>query len=254
MSDSLLELRGVTKRFGGTVAADDLTFDVMSERLTALIGPNGAGKTTIVNLVAGRFPPDAGEVRYDGQRLPRGPHRCARAGIGRLFQEVRIFGGLTALENVSVAVPGQRTEGVAEALLRPDHLRADRARTKNLAMAALERVGLSDRAESPGRALSYGQKKLVAIARLLAAGSRLLLLDEPASGLNPRMVESLAELLRGLLADGLTLLLIEHNMALVRDIADDVVLLESGRCRLTGPVAEVWDSAVLQEVYLAPDG
>jgi len=240
----------VTKRFGGTVAADNLSFAIQPQRLTALIGPNGAGKTTIVNLIAGRLRPDAGELRYEGRPLPRGAHRCARAGIGRLFQDVRVFGGLTALENVAAAVPGQRTEGVAEALLRPDHLASERASTRAAAMAALERVGLADRAESLGRAMSYGQQKLVAIARLLAAGSRLLLLDEPASGLNPKMIEDLSELLRGLVADGLTLLLIEHNMALVQDVADDVVLLEAGQCRLAGTTAEVWASDVLREVYL----
>lgn len=250
MSEPALSLRGVTKRFGGTVAVDDLSCEIAPARLTALIGPNGAGKTTVVNLIAGRLRPDAGEVRYHGRPLPRGAHRCARAGIGRLFQDVRVFAGLTALENVAAAVPGQRTEGVTAALLRPAQLVAERRATRATALAALARVGLDDRADSLGRALSYGQQKLVAIARLLAAGSRLLLLDEPASGLNPKMIEGLAGLLRGLVADGLTLLLIEHNMALVQQIADDVVLLEAGRCRLAGTVAEVWGSTALQEVYL----
>jgi len=250
LSEPVVELRGVTKRFGGTVAADELSFGIQPRKLTALIGPNGAGKTTVVNLLAGRLRPDAGDLRYEGQPLPRGPHRCAQAGIGRLFQDVRVFGGLTALENVAVAVPGQRTEGVAEALLRPDHLATERRTTRTTALAALERVGLAERADSLGRAMSYGQQKLVAIARLLAAGSRLLLLDEPASGLNPRMIEDLAGLLRGLVADGLTLLLIEHNMALVQEVADEVVLLEAGRCRLAGPTAEVWASDVLHAVYL----
>ncbi|MCC7494160.1 MAG: ATP-binding cassette domain-containing protein [Fimbriimonadaceae bacterium] len=252
MSEPLLELIGVTKRFGGTVAADDLCLALTAGRLTGLIGPNGAGKSTVVGLIAGAHQPDAGQLRWHGRPLPRGAHRVAAAGIGRLFQDVRVFGSLTALENVLVGVPGQTGHGVWAALATPRRCRREAARAHQQALQQLDRVGLADRAEAVAGSFSYGQQKLLAIARLLATAPQLLLLDEPASGVNPKLLETLADLLRRLRADGQTILLVEHNMALVREVSDDLILLDRGTCRAAGPAATVWHSAVLAEVYLGP--
>lgn len=249
MSEPLLELRGVTRRFGGTVAVDGLSFALRSGAVTGLIGPNGAGKTTVVNLIAGRLRPDAGELRWRGRTLPNGPHRVARAGVGRLFQDVRVFGSMSVLENVEAAVPGQSGEGVLAALLAPRRVAAEARAVRARALEELEFVGLADRAESIAGSLSYGQQKLVAIARLLAAEAELLLLDEPASGVHPRRVAELAVLIPRLVAAGRTVLLVEHNMALVRQTCQELILLDRGRCRAAGATEQVWSSAAFAEVY-----
>lgn len=241
----------MTRRFGGNTAVDDLSFDLQPARLTGLIGPNGAGKSTVINLIAGRLRPDEGTILYRGQRLPYGAHHVARLGLGRLFQEVRLFPSLTVLENLSLGVPEQPGEGVWTALCAPRAVRRRSAEVHELAAEALDFVGLSDLLETLAGSLSYGQQKLVAIARLLAGGADLLLLDEPASGVNPQLVDRLAKLLVELTARGKTLLLVEHNLELVRRVCDDLVLLDRGACRAAGRVDEVWDGPAMHEVYLA---
>ncbi len=246
MSEPLLELIEVRKSFDGLVAVDGLSCALPPGQVTALIGPNGAGKTTVVNLIAGRLPPDGGELRLRGRPLPRGAHRVARAGVGRLFQEVRVFGSLTVRENVAVAA--DQADGVTAAFA-PRRSRRDAARVDDEVIRWLEFVGLADRAESLAGSLSYGQQKLVALARLLIGGFELLLLDEPASGINPRRVAELAALLGRIVAAGRTVLLIEHNMSLVREVADRAVLLDRGVCRASGGTESVWSSPAFAEVY-----
>ncbi|MBI2298542.1 MAG: ATP-binding cassette domain-containing protein [Armatimonadetes bacterium] len=249
MSEPLLALEAVTRRFGGMTAVDGLSAEVRPGRVTALIGPNGAGKSTLLDLIAGRRRPDAGRVLFRGAPLPLGAHRAARAGIGRLFQEVRVFRSMSVTQNVLCGLPGGPHEGVWAAL-------AGRRRDAQALAAAREQiafVGLTAQADVPAGSLSYGQQKLAALARLLASGAELLLLDEPASGIHPRLVDELAELLGRIVSTGRTVLLVEHNLVLVRRVADEVILLDRGRCRASGPVAEVWDSPVMREVYLAAE-
>jgi ABC-type branched-subunit amino acid transport system ATPase component len=251
----LLRLESVTKRFGGTVAVDDVSLAVPSGNLVSLIGPNGAGKTSLVNLVAGRYGPDAGRLWLAGRPIPPVAHRAARLGVGRLFQDVRLFGSLTVLENVMLGVPDQPGEGVLSALAGGLASRQAEAKARVEALAQLDFVGLADRAESLAVALSYGQQKLVALARVLASDARLLLLDEPASGLNPRLVGELATLLRRIVGGGHTVLLVEHNMDLVERVSDSVALLDRGRLRAHGSVGEVWASEAMHEAYFtAADG
>lgn len=253
MSEPLLSLREVTRRFGGTVAVDALSVDVLPDRVTSLIGPNGAGKTTVVNLIAGRLRPDAGRIVYRGAPLPDRAELVARAGIGRLFQDVRVFGSLTVLENLLAATPGLAGEGIGACLFAPRQVSRQERAAREAALSQLDLVGLTDRATAVAGSLSYGQQKLVAIARLLVQGADLLLLDEPASGVNPRLIEDLAELMARLVAAGRTILLIEHNMDLVRRASTDVILLDRGRCLAAGSVEQVWHSDALREAYAVVD-
>lgn len=248
----LLELRGIGKAFGGTQAVSNLSFGVPAGQLTSLVGPNGAGKSTVLNLIAGRLRPDTGTMLFRGEPLPCRPHEVALMGIGRLFQEVRLCCSLTVLENVILGLPPLAGEGIGRALLRARRVRAEDEAARERARELLDFVGLGERAGAPAASLSYGQQKLVAIARLLAGNYDLLLLDEPASGVNPRLVDELAALLRRITSAGRTVLLVEHNLTLVRRVSDQMVLLDRGELRAVGPTAEVWDSSVMAEVYLAP--
>ena len=253
MSETGLALARVTKRFGGTVAVDAVSATVEPGLVTALIGPNGAGKSTLVGLIAGATQPDAGHVLWRGAPVPPGAWRAARRGIGRLFQEVRLFPSLTALENVMAGVPDQRGERLRAALLTPRRVLAREREVAALARERLAFVGLADQAERLASELSWGQQKLVAIARLLATGADLLLLDEPASGVHPRVVDQLASLLRDLAGQGKAVLLVEHNMGLVRAVADQVLLLDRGRLVDHGPTQRVWAGAALHEAYLGAE-
>jgi ABC-type branched-subunit amino acid transport system ATPase component len=249
LNEPLLALDGVTRRFGGALAADGVSFSLAAGELVSLIGPNGAGKSTLVNLIAGRLAPDAGCIRLRGAPLPASAWRAARLGVGRLFQEVRLCGRLSVLENVLLGPAPGAGEGLAAALLAPRRVRREEAERRERALAELAFVGLADRAESLAGALSYGQGKLVALARLLASSAELLLLDEPASGLNPRLIEQLAQLLDGITARGRTVLLVEHNLGLVQAVSRRLLLLDRGRLAADGPAAEVLASAAMRGAY-----
>ena len=249
MDEPLLALTKVSKRFGGTVAADAVSFTLQRGELAALIGPNGAGKSTLVGLIAGRLRPDGGHVTLRGRDIPLQPHHAARLGIGRLFQEVRLFGRLTVLETVLLGAAPGVGETVSGALLQPRRARREEAARVERATAELAFVGLADRADALAGSLSYGQQKLVALARLLAGEAELLLLDEPASGLHPRLVAQQAELLARIAASGRTVLLVEHNMGLVEAVARRVLLLDRGRLVADGAAAEVMAGEAMRAAY-----
>ena len=222
-----------------------------SAKITALIGPNGAGKTTLFHLVGGSLVPDSGEVLLRGKRISGLPSwEIARLGVGRLFQDVRVFGRLTALENVLVGFQGQVGESFWKAVLvRPAVVRQERDLIRQ-ARHWIEFVGLGGMEEAPARALSYGQQKLLALARLLAQGAEVLLLDEPTAGVNPAMVTPLLALLRELARKGKTIVLIEHNMSVVLDIADWVYFMDEGQIVAFGLPQEVLGDKWVREAYL----
>jgi ABC-type branched-subunit amino acid transport system ATPase component len=235
-----LAIRGVSKSFGEARVLDNVAFDVRRHETTGLIGPNGAGKTTLFNIIAGVERADAGEILLDGRSiagLP--PPALARHGISRTFQEIRLFDGLTALENVMVGFRDNSGERLATAIFSWRATRRGERRARAQAEDLLALVGLDHLADRFPGELSYGQQKRVAIARALATGRDLLCLDEPAAGLDPDAVSDLAALLGRLAAEIGTILLIEHNLELVRDICSHVVFLDNGRIVVEGTPEEV---------------
>jgi ABC-type branched-subunit amino acid transport system ATPase component len=246
-----LECRDLVKSFGGVRAVDGVNASFEAGRVAALVGPNGAGKTTLFHLMSGALRPDSGEVFYRGQRidgLP--PWMVAQMGVGRLFQDVRVFGKLTALENLLVAGRDQLGERVVHALLSRGTVAKAERLEREQAQRWLQVVALQDHADDPAEALSYGQQKLLAIARLLAAGADVFLLDEPTAGVNPILVDRVLHLIRGLAEDGKTVVLIEHNLNVVVDVADWVYFLDEGQVAEFGSPQEVMGDAAVRAAYL----
>ena len=251
----LLSVEGLSKRFGGVAAVDDVSFTVAAGRIHALIGPNGAGKTTLFNLVAGVLPPSAGRVLLDGQAVDGlTAAGRARAGLQRTFQNLQVFSELSALGNVMAGGHLQTRHGFLACLLGlPSIRRADReaaARAETL----MRRVGLGDHIASPVDRLSYGMLKRLEIARALAAAPRLLLLDEPAAGLNHSETNEIAALIRSVVADGVTVLLVEHDMKLVMGLSDHIVVLDHGRKIAEGTPDQVRRDPAVVQAYLGSGG
>ena len=248
---ALLAVTGLTRRFAGLVAVDAVDMAVAAGGIHAVIGPNGAGKTTLFNLLSGIDAPSAGRIALDGRDITGLPaHRRAALGVARTFQNIRVFGAMTALENVLVGLhPASRT-GLAGVLLRTPGFRREEAGAMAQARAALAMAGLEGQAERPAAALPYGDQRRLEIARAVAAHPRLLLLDEPAAGLNPAETVALSVLVRRIQAAGTAVLLVEHDMGFVMDIADAVTVLSFGRRIFAGSPAAVRQSPVVIEAYL----
>ncbi|SEF77415.1 branched-chain amino acid transport system permease protein [Nonomuraea solani] len=244
--DVLLSVRGVSKRFGGLVAVDDVTLDVRQGTITALIGPNGSGKTTLFNLVTGGLPADSGEIWFDGRRVDGlRPWRRCHLGLGRSYQVTRLFKEMTVQENVVAPLADSRWRTLLSDAVHGHE--AERARE------LLDLVGLRRFAGQPAGALSYGQQKLVELAQVLMLEPRLILLDEPAGGVNPSLLGHLTEVIRELNASGVTFLVVEHNIPLVLDLCDPVAVLAGGRLIAEGPPGFVRESPVVLEAYLGDD-
>jgi ABC-type branched-subunit amino acid transport system ATPase component len=240
---SLLEVQGLSKRFGGVVAVDSCSLTVPAGSITGLIGPNGSGKTTVFNLVTGFMPPDAGDVRFKSRSIAGlGPDRIYGLGIGRTFQLARIFPRLTALENMLVPV---RRAGL-RALLSHGQWGHEKER----AMAMLEFMDISRVAGTLGGALSYGQRKLLELAAVMMARPELVLLDEPAGGVNPVVLERIAGHIRQLNGQGVTFLLVEHNMNFVMNLCHEVVVLHQGRVIASGKPPEMRENPAVLDAYL----
>ena len=241
----VLVARGVQKRFGGVVALGGVDLDVRAGRVQAVIGPNGSGKTTLLNCLSGAYRADAGSVRLDtASLLGRKPNRIARLGLARTFQTIRLFGSLSVLDNVKVAVGAHLPRaGLFGGAARE---RAIDARAE----AALVDVGLEDRRADIAAALPYAQQRLLEIARAVAAAPKVLLLDEPAAGMNMTEALRLLDLVAALRARGLTILLVEHNMRLVMGISDDVTVLDFGKVIARGTPSAVQADPAVIEAYL----
>jgi neutral amino acid transport system ATP-binding protein len=234
---------GLTKRYGGVTAVDGATVTFHHGKVNALIGPNGSGKTTFFNCVTGMNTPDAGSVSYRGKDISRkAPHRIARAGIGRSFQLCRTFPRMTVMENMLVAVRSTSLRRQLTSARDPEEL--DRAR------GLLARVGIEHLENSEARDISYGQQKLLELAGVLMADPETIMLDEPAGGVNPALIDRIANLVRSLNAEGRTFIVVEHNMELVMSLSDHVVVFDRGRPICEGTPEVVQNDPRVLEAYL----
>jgi branched-chain amino acid transport system ATP-binding protein len=247
----LLAVSDVVKRFGGVAALAGCTFDVAPGTITGLIGPNGAGKTTLFNAISGLVAPDAGEIRLGTRRLDgRASHAIARLGVGRTFQIPRPLGRMTVLENLLVYAKAQRGEALATVFASPGRVRREEAAIARRAAEILEFMELAPLAHALAETLSGGQKKLLELARVLMGDPTIILLDEPGAGVNPTLMRSLVARIRDLHAQGRTFVLIEHDMDLVTELCDPVIVLAEGRTLVQGPFAEVRRDPRVLEAYL----
>jgi branched-chain amino acid transport system ATP-binding protein len=248
---TLLEVRHLTKRFGGLTAVDALDFDLAAGRITALIGPNGAGKTTTFNLIAGAIPPTVGSISLDGAQiagLP--PHMIARLGVFRTFQHNMPFASLSVMENVMMGAHVRAKADLVSLLSRPRQRRQAEAAVRRRAEAMLDFVGLNDVVGKNVMTLSFGQGRLLEVARALAGEPKVILLDEPAAGLTAAECGHLSRVLRAVAASGVALLLIEHDMQFLLPIADWVVVLNFGKKLAEGTSAAIRESGPVIDAYL----
>ncbi|MEO8299653.1 MAG: ABC transporter ATP-binding protein [Burkholderiales bacterium] len=250
-ADYVLEVRGVSKRFGGLQALSNVDVRIPRGQVYGLIGPNGAGKTTFFNVITGLYAPDAGSFELAGRPYqPTAVHRVAQAGIARTFQNIRLFPEMTALENVMVGRHVRTHSGLIGAVLRTPAFKAEEAAIAQHARELLDYVGIARYAEVRARTLSYGDQRRLEIARALATEPQLLALDEPAAGMNATEKTVLRELIDRIRRDGRTVLLIEHDVKLVMGLCDRVTVLDYGRVIAEGPPAAVQRDAKVIEAYL----
>jgi branched-chain amino acid transport system ATP-binding protein len=256
---ALLEVENVRRSFGGLVAVDDVSLTVNAGQIKGVIGPNGAGKTTLFNMISGLIKPDTGHITFKGARINGlKPYQVARAGLSRTFQNPSLFLQMNVLQNVMVGRHSRtRWDFIGCGLRWPGQPKEERG-IREHARSQLAYVGLADLADWPAGALPFGQRRMVELARALATEPQMLLLDEPASGLNTREKEDLAHLIRKIRDRGITVLLVEHDMSVVMGLSDDILVLHNGRPIAEGAPQVVQNDARVISVYLGeelqPDG
>ena len=239
----MLEARGLNKGFGGIQAVNDASFDIEEGTITSLIGPNGAGKTTTFNLINNVIRADSGSVKFEGTEITKKmPHKLTRLGIGRTFQVTRALDDMTVIENMVVGSSAENLRGTfGSRMLDSETERA---------LGLLEFVGIEKYAYSKAELLSYGQRKLLEFSAVLMSNPRLVMLDEPAGGVNPALLERMVDRIRRLNADGLTFFIVEHNMDLVMDLSDSVIVMAHGEVLTHGTPAEVQSDGRVLDAYL----
>ena len=252
MAETLLTAEQVRKEFGGLVAVNDVNFEIPTGSIVSLIGPNGAGKTTFFNMLTGVYKPTGGRIVFDGGDVTgKPPHAITARGIGRTFQNIRLFGNMTALENVLVGMHARLKGGILSSIVRTPHVRKEEADARRRASELLSYSGLRNKDQEQASNLSYGDQRRLEVARALATQPKLLLLDEPTAGMNPQETADFTSFVEKLRAEGgLTVLLIEHDMKVVMGVSDRVTVLDYGEKIAEGAPDEVRKDARVIEAYL----
>ena len=252
---ALLQISGLAKRFGGLVATDNISMTVAHGQVRGVIGPNGAGKTTLLSLIGGTMQPSEGSIVFDGLEVSASPtHRRAAMGIGRTFQNIKLFDSMSVLRNVMVGSHLRGRAGIWGAMLCLPSAAAEERRLRDEALAALQTVGLLALAEVEAGSLSYGQKRLLEIARAMASTPQLLLLDEPAAGLNPTEAVALTQLIKRISESGVTIILVEHHMDVIMSTCSQISVLNYGKLLAAGSPSEVQNNEQVVEAYLGRPG
>ncbi|WP_321468088.1 ABC transporter ATP-binding protein [Halarcobacter sp.] len=248
----ILEVCNVTKKFGGVTAINETSFHVKEKEIYGLIGPNGAGKTTMFNIITGNYEPTQGQIKFHGQRIDGiKPHKIVHRGIARTFQNIRLFTSMTVLDNVLIGFDYQAEYTYLEAIFRLPRFFKEETRVKKRAFEIMEILGISEYADEMATSLSYGQQRKVEIARALAASPQLLLLDEPAAGMNPQETHELAELFFKIRDEfDITILLIEHDMKFVNKLCDRVMVLDYGKTIFEGDIKDAIKDEEVIKAYL----